>query len=123
MKDILKYKEFIGSVHFSTDDNVFFGKLVGIDDLITFEGNTVEELKSSFEEAVDDYVELCSTIGKSPHKSYKGTFNIRIKPNLHRQAAYKAIELGVSLNQFVEQAINEKLLSTSHNNGEHPQPL
>jgi predicted HicB family RNase H-like nuclease len=116
MKDILKYKEFIGSVHFSTDDNVFFGKLVGIDDLITFEGNTVEELKSSFEEAVDDYVELCSTIGKSPHKSYKGTFNIRIKPNLHRQAAYKAIELGVSLNQFVEQAINEKLLSTSHNN-------
>ena len=122
MKDILKYKEFIGTVHFSTDDNVFFGKLVGIDDLITFEGNTVEELKSSFEEAVDDYVELCSTNGRSPHKSYKGTFNIRIKPNLHRQAAYKSIELGVSLNQFVEQAINDKLLSTSQDNGEHAGP-
>jgi predicted HicB family RNase H-like nuclease len=115
MKDILKYRDFLGSVHFSSDDNVFFGKLIGIDDLITFEGNSVKELKQSFEDAVDDYLELCETAGKSPHKSYRGTFNVRIKPNLHRQAAYKSIELGLSLNQFVEQAINDKITSTSHN--------
>lgn len=119
MKDILKYKEFIGSVHFSADDNVFFGKLAGIDDLVTFEGDSVEELKKSFKVAVDDYLELCESINKSPHKSYKGTFNIRIKPKLHKQAAYKSIEKGISLNQFVEQAINDKLLNTGSNNGEH----
>lgn len=113
MKDILKYKDFLGSVHYSTDDEVFFGKLIGIDDLITFEGASVKELKDSFQEAVDDYLELCSSAGKSPQKSYKGTFNVRIKPILHKQAAVKSIELGLSLNQFVEEAISDKLIGTS----------
>ena len=116
MKDILRYKEFIGTVHYSTDDEVFFGKLEGVDDLITFEGDNVEQLKKSFQEAVEDYLELCESVGKAPHKSYKGTFNIRIKPDLHKLAAYKSVELGLSLNQFVEQAINDKLISTDHNN-------
>ncbi|MCK5102057.1 MAG: type II toxin-antitoxin system HicB family antitoxin [Cyclobacteriaceae bacterium] len=109
MKDILKYKDFIGSVHFSTDDEVFHGKLIGIDDLVTFEGSSVVELKESFKEAVEDYLELCSNVNKSPNKSYKGTFNVRIKPVLHRKAARRSIEMGVSLNQFVELAIDEKL--------------
>lgn len=115
MKDVLKYKDFIGTVHYSTDDDVFFGKLEGIDDLITFEGDNVDQLKKSFHEAVEDYIEICESLGKEPHKSYKGTFNVRIKPNLHKQAAYKSVELGLSLNQFVEQAINDKLMSTSRN--------
>ncbi len=109
MKDILKYKDFIGSVHFSTTDEVFHGKLIGIDDLVTFEGSSVVELKKSFEEAVEDYLELCRNVNKSPNKSYKGTFNVRIKPVLHKQAARRSMELGVSLNQFVELAIDEKL--------------
>ena len=109
MKDILKYKDFIGSVHFSTNDEVFHGKLIGIDDLVTFEGSSVVELKNSFEEAVEDYLELCRNVNKSPNKSYKGTFNVRIKPVLHKQAARRSMELGVSLNQFVEHAISEKL--------------
>ena len=114
MKDILKHKDFIGTVHYSTEDEVFFGKLEGIDDLITFEGDNVDQLKKSFQEAVEDYLAICQSLGKAPHKSYKGTFNVRIKPNLHKLAAYKSVELGMSLNQFVEQAINDKLTSTSH---------
>ena len=109
MKDRLKYKDFMGSVHFSTDDEVFHGKLIGINDLVTFEGSSVVELKNSFEEAVEDYIELCRNVNKSPNKSYKGTFNVRIKPALHKQAARRSMELGVSLNQFVELAIDEKL--------------
>jgi len=116
MKDILKYKDFIGTVHYSTDDEVFFGKLDGIDDLVTFEGDNVDQLKKSFKEAVEDYLEICKSHGKEPHKSYKGSFNVRIKPNLHKLAAYKSVELGLSLNQFVEQAINDKIKSTSDNN-------
>ena len=109
MKDILKYKDFMGTVHFSTDDEVFHGKLIGINDLVTFEGCSVVELKNSFEKAVEDYIELCRNVNKSPNISYKGTFNVIIKPVLHEQAARRSMELGVSLNQFVELAIEEKI--------------
>ena len=68
MKDVLTYKEFVGSVHFSTDDEIFFGKIEGIDDLVTFEGTSVAELKKSFKESVDDYIELCKRENKVPGK-------------------------------------------------------
>jgi predicted HicB family RNase H-like nuclease len=109
MKDLLKYREFLGTVHYSAEDEVFYGKLVGVADLVTFEGSTVKELKKSFIEAVDDYIEICESIDKSPHKSYRGNFNVRVAPSTHKQAAYRSIELGLSLNQFVEQAIRDKL--------------
>ena len=112
MKDTLKHNDFIGSVHFSTEDEIFYGKLMGIDDLVTFEGSSVQELKKSFIEAVSDYLELCESINKPPHKSYKGTFNVRINPVLHKRISHKAIELGLSLNQLVEQAISDKLTGT-----------
>ncbi len=105
MKDVIKYKNFIGSVHYSAEDNVFYGKLEGIDDLVTFEGDSVEELKNALAEAVEDYTELCHETGKPLYKPYKGSFNIRIKPDLHRKAALKSTELGISLNQLVEKAI------------------
>ncbi len=113
MKDVLKYKDFVASVHFSSEDEVFHGKIKGIDDSITFEGETVEALKKAFEEAVEDYIEICIQIGKDPHKSYKGSFNIRIKPELHKKAAFRSLELGLSLNQFVEKAISKLITSES----------
>lgn len=109
MKNVLKYKDFIGTVEYSADDEAFFGKLAGVDDLVTFEARSVEELKEAFQEAVNDYIELCQEAGKNPHKSFKGSFNIRIKPELHKKAAKKSTELGISLNQFVERAIDNLL--------------
>jgi predicted HicB family RNase H-like nuclease len=64
MKDKLIYKDFIGSAHFNTEDNVFYGEIEGIDSLISFEGQTVPELKKSFEESVNDYLEICNTTQK-----------------------------------------------------------
>lgn len=101
------YKDYIGSVHYSTEDEVFYGELEGINDLISYEGSSVSELKAAFEEAVEDYLELCSLNGKDPEKMYKGSFNIRIKPELHKQAAQKALMQGKSLNQYIEEAIEE----------------
>ena len=83
MKDSLKYKDFVASVHFSSEDDVFHGRIEGIDDSITFEGETVKALKKAFEEAVVDYLDVCKQIDKDPHKSYRGSFNVRIKPELH----------------------------------------
>ena len=105
MKNILKYKNFIGSVSYSSDDNVFFGKLEGLNDLVTFEGKTVDTLKKAFHEAVEDYLQLCKEAGKDTFKSFKGSFNVRLQPELHRKAALKSIELGMSLNQLVAKAL------------------
>ncbi|HML38836.1 MAG TPA: type II toxin-antitoxin system HicB family antitoxin [Bacillota bacterium] len=107
MKDVMIYKEYTGSVHYSTEDELFCGKIEGINDLISFEGTSVAELKAAFEEAVEDYLELCNLNGKEPEKTYKGSFNIRIRPELHKQAVQRAMTEGKSLNQYVEEAIEQ----------------
>ena len=111
MTDKLQYKDFIGSVHFSAKDAVFYGKIEGINDLVTFEGESVQKLQSSFEEAVDDYIQLCTEVGKNPLKSFKGSFNVRIDPSLHSKAFKAAMLEGLSLNQFVQKAIEKDLMS------------
>ncbi|MBN2771361.1 MAG: type II toxin-antitoxin system HicB family antitoxin [Spirochaetes bacterium] len=109
MKDILVYKEFIASIHFCLEDETFFGKLEGIDDLVTFEGQSVSELKNAFHETVDDYIKLCNSTGKKMFKSYKGSFNIKISPALHKKAVEQALIKGVPLNQLVQEAIEKEV--------------
>ena len=115
MKDVLIYKDYIGSVHFNADDEVFFGKIEGVEDLITFEGNSVLEVKGAFEEAVNDYIELCKEKGKKLEKSYKGSFNIRIAPEIHKKAKRLALMKGISLNQFIQKAVEEEVIRESVN--------
>ena len=109
MSEILKYKDYLASVHFSAEDEVFHGKILGINDLISFEGTTVKELKKAFTEAVEDYLETCKSLKKAPDKTYKGSFNIRIPTELHRQAAIHSALKNISLNDFVRQAIDSTL--------------
>ncbi|MDR3062385.1 MAG: type II toxin-antitoxin system HicB family antitoxin, partial [Dysgonamonadaceae bacterium] len=90
MNDTLTYKGFIGSVHFSADDNVFFGKVEGISDLITFEGETVQELTSAFHYVVEEHIRDCENENIAIEKSYKGSFNVRLTPDLHRLVAITA---------------------------------
>ena len=109
MKDVLVYKDFMGSVHFSADDEVFFGKIEGIEDLVSFEGKSVKEIKKAFEEAVDDYVQICKDSNKELEKSYRGSFNVRMPPELHKRVKRTAVKLGISLNQFVQKAVEDEL--------------
>jgi predicted HicB family RNase H-like nuclease len=101
----MSYKGYFGSVEFSDEDNVFFGRIIGINDRITFEGSDVKSLRGDFENAVDEYLETCSQLGKEPDKTYKGTFNVRIDPSLHRQLAVFSATNGKTLNATVEDAI------------------
>lgn len=114
MSDVIKYKNLIATVHYNSEDEVFHGKLEGVNDLITFEGQTVKELNAAMRDAVDDYLELCESLGKNPHKSFKGSFNVRINPSLHLKAAQKSTEEGVSLNQLIERAIKTYLTLPSN---------
>jgi predicted HicB family RNase H-like nuclease len=109
MNDKLKYKDFIGSVQFSSDDEIFFGKVEGVNDLVTFEGATVAKLKKAFKDAADDYLELCEEVGKEAFKSFKGSFNVRLNPELHSMAFKKATMQGKTLNQFVKESIEMRI--------------
>lgn len=109
MSNTIKYKNYIGSVEYSQEDDIFHGKINGINDLVTFEGDCVSKLKAAFKEAVEDYKELCEIADKPTEKSFKGSFNVRITPELHRELSRTSVELGLSLNQLVELAIVEKL--------------
>ncbi len=109
MKDVLQYNNFLGSVHFSPEDECFFGKIEGIEDLVTFEAQDVDGLKKAFREAVEDYIELCQSTGKPLYKSYKGSFNVRIASDLHKKAMKKSLMLGISLNQLVQKAIEKEV--------------
>ena len=99
MKNAMEYKGYFGTVEYSESDNILFGKVIGVGSLISY------ELRSDFEAAVDDYLELCAEKGVEPDKTYKGSFNVRISPNLHRNLALYSASHNQSLNTSVEAAI------------------
>jgi predicted HicB family RNase H-like nuclease len=105
MKNLLRYKGFLGTVEFSEEDDVLFGKVIGISDLISYEGATIKELKKDFKDAIDHQIEYCKRNNKPVQKSMTGNFNIRINPELHQLASRTAAEKGVSLNKVVQEAI------------------
>lgn len=105
MKNTIEYKGYFANVLYSAEDMVLYGKIEGIDDLVTFESENAADIEKEFQNAVDDYLAYCKDIGKEPDKTYKGTFNVRIDPRLHREIALTASRNGITLNQAVENAI------------------
>ena len=112
MKEVLNYKGFIGSVHYAAEDRVFYGKVEGVNDLITFEGSTVDELEKGFQNIVDEHIKDCIKKNMPIEKSYKGNLNIRLSPDLHKKAAQNAALKGVSLNQYINDAIKREIASS-----------
>jgi predicted HicB family RNase H-like nuclease len=109
MKNVLNYRGFIGSVHFSADDSIFYGKIEGITDLITFEGESVKKLIEAFHYMVDEHIKDCETENIELEKSYKGSFNVRLTPELHKRIALSAKMRGITLNKYVYDALNDTL--------------
>lgn len=111
--EILKYKEFEGSAELDMKRNVCRGKILFIDDAVTYESASIQDLQNEFEEAVDDYIETCKQIGKEPQKSCRGQFNVRVSPELHRAATRRSITDDTSLNEVVRSALQAYLASTA----------
>ena len=107
----MTYKGYLGSVAYSEKDNVFFGKIEGINGLVNFEGESVKELTDAFHETVDDYLAYCEDEGIEPDKSYSGVLNVRLTPAIHRQIAILARQAGMTLNAFIKDALEEKVES------------
>lgn len=106
MNNVYEYKGYFTKIEFSAIDNVLHGKIEGINDLVTFESDNISEIEQEFHNAVDDYLTLCEELGQEPDKVYKGSFNVRIHPSLHRKIALQAFKNGESLNSFVEKALS-----------------
>lgn len=107
MKNILEYKGYHAKIEFDSEDLVLRGKIEGIKDLVNFESTDISNVEEEFHAAVDDYLEFCKEVGKEPDKEYRGTFNIRISPDLHKRLAIVAMQNGDTLNATVEKAIVE----------------
>lgn len=110
---MLKYKNYYSEPKYSEEDEVFFGTIEGIDDLVTFEAENAHELKQAFIDAVDDYLQTCEAMGKVPEKPYSGDIRLRMGETLHKRAAKAAYEMGESLNTYIVQSL-EKVME---NNG------
>lgn len=109
MKDYLEYKGYHTKVVFDAESCTVRGKIEGIKDYVDFETSNLKEAEKEFRAAVDDYLEFCEELGVEPDKEYRGSFNVRIAPELHRQLAMTAAKEGVSLNAAVEKAVSEYL--------------
>ena len=107
---MLEYKGYHASITFDYEDNIFCGTVVAVKDCLGFHGLSVDELVESFHNTIDDYLELCKKEGREPDKEYKGSFNVRINPELHRKAALCAVAKHISLNQFVAEAIERAII-------------
>ena len=102
----LHYKDFIGSVFFSEEDEVFHGKVIGISDSISFEGESVKELTEDFQNAVDEYLEFCEETDKQPEKS---NFSVSISKDLYQMVASYAMLKGLPLNKLVESTLKQAI--------------
>ena len=107
MSNLLEYKGYQGTVEFSAPDNVLHGSVIGIRGLISYEGTCINSLRKDFEEAIDFYLEMCEKENMEIQKPYKGKFNVRISPELHKNLVYRAAAKGQSLNSTVEEAIRQ----------------
>jgi predicted HicB family RNase H-like nuclease len=107
VNNTLEYKGYTAIIDFSADDGLFVGKIAGINDVLTFHGSTVEEVKIAFYETIDDYLATCEKINRKPNKPYSGKITLRFSPDLHSLAAITAEKEGESLNSLVIKAVAE----------------
>ena len=103
----LVYRGYWARVEFDSDDEIFVGHIAGILDIIGFHADTVKGLKKAFREAVDDYLDTCSRIGKPPQKAFSGQMMLRVSPEVHAGAAIAAEVAGKSLNAWGEEVLRE----------------
>lgn len=105
MLNTIKYKGYVGTVEFSEEDEILFGKVIGVHANISYDGKDVASLIKCFHNMVDEYLSMCETKGVVPETCFKGSFNVRISPELHEKVARLAMSKNITLNKIVEEAL------------------
>lgn len=105
MNNTIQYKGYIGSVEFSEENGIFYGKVMGIRSLISYEGKNARELLDDFHGAIDEYLETCKAEGKESETAFKGSFNIRLSPELHKKLFIYTTAHQMSMNKYIEETL------------------
>lgn len=109
MKSMMKYKGYHAKIEYDDEAKVFHGRVLGIKDVINFEGDCVEELDKALRDSVEDYLAFCKERGENPEKAYSGKFEVRIQPELHELLSERAAEEGISINKLVNKVLEQEL--------------
>jgi predicted HicB family RNase H-like nuclease len=117
---MIEYKGYTGVFEFDPSIEAFQGRVVGLQDVVTFQGTSLEELRREMAESLEDYLELCAEVGKEPERPYRGEFLVRTTPELHRAATIEAEAAGMSLNAWVEATITTVVRERHPGYGESP---
>ena len=111
MSKMMEYNGYHAQIEYDAEDELFVGKVYGITDSLNFHGTSVTELEEMFHQSIDNYLAMCAEVGKIPDKEFKGSFNVRISPELHKEISLRAGKEGITLNQYVLKALEKSLLS------------
>ena len=103
----MKYKGYIGQITYDDKAKIFHGDVIGLKDVITFQGESVHELEQAFKDSIDDYLEFCHKRGEKPDKTFSGNIRLRMSPKLHETVSLEAAQKGISLNDFITQKLNQ----------------
>lgn len=98
---MMRYKGYIGQVDYDSEAKLFHGQVIGLKDIITFQGTTAQEIEAAFKDSIDDYLAWCKERGEKPEKTYSGKFNVRVTPEIHANLAIEAAKRNVSLNDII----------------------
>ena len=107
MSNLLFYKGYQGHFQYDPDADIFHGDVLHLNDVITFQGRSIDELKTALADSIEVYLEYCAQKGRAPQKPFSGSFNIRIPPEIHQRAAASAARDGVSLNKWVAKTLEQ----------------
>ena len=108
---MLKYRGYMAKLDFDEQADVFYGVVINSRALLSFEGTNGDEIKQSFHDVVDSYLEACTQKGIAPEKPYSGRFNVRIPPDLHKKLAIKSAEENISQNRYIKRVLEDTLQS------------
>ena len=106
---MMEYKGYLCTVEYDEKAKIFHGDIINTKDVITFQGTSVKEIERAFRDSINDYIAWCEEEGVEPEKPYSGKFNVRLSPELHRQIAILVKKKHISLNSFVEKALNNEI--------------
>ncbi|MDE0088874.1 MAG: type II toxin-antitoxin system HicB family antitoxin [Candidatus Poribacteria bacterium] len=115
----MKYKSYSARIEYSEEDGCLVGHIAGITDIVGFHGDTISELQEAFEEAVEDYLEMCQRLNKPPQKPYSGDLRLRIPPDIHVAIARAAKASGKDLEQWITDTFSHAIRQKSQIDIEH----
>lgn len=104
---MMEYKGYFGKVEFDDEADIFYGEVINLRNVVTFQGETVTELRNAFRDSIDDYLDFCASRGEEPEKPYSGKFVVRVNPELHKTIFIEAKKTGKSINAWVSDNLSK----------------